>query len=272
MSLTPRPFVFGDWDADNEGEKTIIYAPPGFGKSTLAMMMPNPVFLGLDDGARKLRHPVTGARPKVITDPETGHVVNTWEAVRNVLAQPDLFDGFDSLVIDTGTRLEELCTAWVMENIPGPDGRVQELEEYGWGKGYRHVFDNMQHPLAAMDELVRRGKNITILCHQMLENMDSGDYRRTAPELQVRNNANVNNRWCGWCDNVFKIDHCGVGIDKKKRKAVSTGGYAVFVHPTNPGYVAKARTIPIDTPVISFSTPDDNSIWIELFGEGYDAV
>ena len=269
--LAPMKFVMDDWNADDEGEKIILYAPPGKGKSTLAMMAPKPVFIGLDDGARKLRHPVTGERPKVVSNPETGRVLSTWMEVRNVLAQPDLFDPFESIVLDTGTRLEELCTEWVLANIKGDSGWVQELEGYGYGKGYRHVFDNMMHPLVDFDELVRRGKNIIIICHQVLANQDGGEYRKHAPELITRNNANICNKWMGWCDHVFKIDHAALSIDKKKKKAVDVGnGYAVYVH-GDPSFEAKSRTIDIEDRVISFSDPTDNSIWIELFGEDYDA-
>jgi len=266
----PMSFNMGAWDASAEGQKIMLYAPPGMGKSTLAMMAPNPVFIGLDDGARHLRHPKTGERPQVVMD-ETGKVLSTFSQVINVLSQYDKFDPYDTIVVDTGTRLEELACDTVMDTIKGPDGWVTQLEEYGWGKGYRHIFDTMMHPLGEFDELVRRGKNIIIICHQALENMDGGDYRRACPELQVRNNANVCNKWCGWCDHVFKIDHEGLSINSKKKKASAIGdGYAVFVHP-EVGFMAKSRTLDIDTRVISFATPDDDSLWIELFGEDYDA-
>lgn len=271
-SITPMAFTFDDWHAENEGEKILLYAPPGKGKSTLSLMAPNPIFIGLDDGARKLTNPKTGEGPKVITNTDTGMVLSTWMEVRNVLAQPGMFDTFDTVVLDTGTRLEELCTAWVLDNIKTEKGTyVEELEEYGYGKGYRHVYDHMMHPLGDMDELVRRGKNIIVICHQVRVNQDGGEYKKHAPELQARSNANVCNKWMGWCDHILKIDHARLSIDKKKKKAIDIGGgYAIYVHGT-PEFEAKSRTISYETDAVTFSTPDDDSIWIELFGEGYDA-
>src|SRR4030067_329548 len=52
-------FQVATCDGSGTGEKIILYGESGVGKSTLAMMAPKPIFICVDDGIRKLRHPVT---------------------------------------------------------------------------------------------------------------------------------------------------------------------------------------------------------------------
>ena len=55
----PKTFAVEEWQGDIEGEKIIIHGKYGMGKTTLATMAPAPVFIGLDDGGRKLKDPRT---------------------------------------------------------------------------------------------------------------------------------------------------------------------------------------------------------------------
>ena len=49
------------WTGAGEGIKAMIYGGSGIGKTTLAALLPNnPVFIGVDDGGRLIKHPVTG--------------------------------------------------------------------------------------------------------------------------------------------------------------------------------------------------------------------
>ena len=57
---TAKTFAVSVWDGKGEGQKIILYGPNGHGKTTLAAMAPNPVFIGLDDGGRQTRNPKTG--------------------------------------------------------------------------------------------------------------------------------------------------------------------------------------------------------------------
>ena len=54
-----KTFQVKTWSGDKEGEKVIAYADSGMGKTTLASMAPSAVFIGLDDGGRKILNPKT---------------------------------------------------------------------------------------------------------------------------------------------------------------------------------------------------------------------
>ena len=137
--MPPRPgtgtkkpntqFQIEQWDGDKTGEKIILYGETGMGKTTLASMASDSVFIGLDDGGRKLRHPKTGELLKHIPD------VNTFEDVRGA-ANACLDLGCETVVVDTGTVLESLAEAYVLRTVSGPQNSVcKNLEGYGYGKG-----------------------------------------------------------------------------------------------------------------------------------------
>ena len=99
----PKTFwAVGEWQGDIEGEKIIIHGKYGMGKTTLATMAPAPVFIGLDDGGRKLKDPRTGENLKVVPG------VETFQDVRDVLHQVELFDPFETVVLDKCQKIKSV--------------------------------------------------------------------------------------------------------------------------------------------------------------------
>ena len=267
-----KTFQVAVWGGDNEGEKIIGYADSGMGKTTLASMLPKPVFTGLDDGGRKIRHPVTDEKLKYIPGFET------FSDFRIAVQQSDLFDDYETLVVDTGNILEGWALDWMLQNITGDKGTLMKnIEQYGWGKGYRHLYDTMRLPLVDFDALIRRGKNVCILCQMnqiSIANAGGEDYLCDVPKLQPKHGATpaIWGLWCEWADHVLKISNEGVVAAKdsekaKVAKATSTGNRIIHVHAPEVHYKAKSRTIPYRVPVVSFDNPADDSIWKFLFDE-----
>ena len=271
-----KTFQVATWGGAGEGEKIIKYADSGMGKTTLASMLPTPVFIGLDDGGRKIMHPVTGEELKHVPG------VETFDDFRAAVQQQDLFDDYETLVVDTGNILEGWALDWTLENVLGGEGnkhKMNNIEQYGWGKGYRHLYDTMRLPLADFDALIRRGKNVCILCQMnqiSIANAGGEDYLCDVPKLQPKHGATpaIWGLWCEWADHVLKISNEGVIAAKdsekaKVAKATSTGNRIIHVHAPEVHYKAKSRTIPYGFPVVSFENPADDSIWKFLFDEAW---
>ena len=271
-----KTFQVATWDGTKEGEKIIVYADSGMGKTTLASMLPTPVFAGLDDGGRKIKNPVTGERLKNIPG------IETFGDFRVATQQVNLFSNYESYVVDTGTILESLALGWILENILGGDNssnRMKNIEQYGWGKGHRHLYDTMRLPLADFDALIRRGKNVCILCQmQQVEIANSGgeNYLCDAPKLAPKHGKqtpSIWGMWVEWADHVLRISNEGVIAAKdseksKIAKVTSTGNRVINVHAPEIHYKAKCRErIPPRFPVVSFDNPADDSIWKFLFDE-----
>ncbi|KKN26360.1 hypothetical protein LCGC14_0875450 [marine sediment metagenome] len=274
ISAVPnKTFQVATWDGAGEGEKIIVYADSGMGKTTLGSMLPNPVFAGLDDGGRKIRNPITDEPLKNIPG------IETFADFRTAIQQPNLLDDYETLVVDTGTILEPLGLSWTLENIKTSKGEIaKSIEHYGYGAGHRHLYDTMRLPLADFDTLIRRGKNVCILCQmQQVEISHSGgeNYLCDAPKLAPKHGKqtpSIWGMWIEWADHVFKISNEGVIAAKdseksKVAKATSTGNRIIHVHAPEVHYKAKSRSIPPRFPVVSFSDPADDSIWKFLFDE-----
>ncbi|MBW1727611.1 MAG: AAA family ATPase [Deltaproteobacteria bacterium] len=260
-----KTFVAEDWTGAGQGEKIILYADSGMGKTTLASMLPSPRFIGLDDGGRKIKHPVTNENLKYISG------IETFMDVRDALTQPGLFDNDETIVIDTATILQDLAEKWVLENIK-TDGKgshfVDRLTDFGWGAGYRHVYDAMHLILPDLDPLVRQGKNIVLICQLQqtsISNPGGEDFLKDVPKLQNQYGKVCPAIWglySEWADHAFKIEY--EGVKAKDDKAASSGNRVVRIHPEI-HFLAKSRTIPISVPTIYFSQPDDDSVWQYLF-------
>ena len=283
MKSKPAPrkvktFSVGAWTGDQEGEKVILYGASGRGKTTLGCLAPAPVFIGLDDGGRKIRHPVTGEPIQRIEG------IETFDDFRDAVAQPALFEPFRSVVIDTGTYLERLAGDWTVENIPHEKGHfISRLVEYGYGKGYEHLFDTMRLAFQSLDTLIRSGKHVIILCQQcpvVVANASGSNYMEDGPKLyhpgpDSKQTFSIRLFACEWADHVFRLEYADRHIsDDRKIKDSSTTERAIYIVPENPSYCAKSRTLgnlldsdgdPITR--ISFESPEDGSLWTYLFPE-----
>lgn len=279
QSRPMKTFSVKTWDGAGEGQKVLVYSGSGKGKTTLASMSPKPVFIGLDDGGRMVRNPATGEPIQHIPD------IETFQDVRDALHQSGLFATFESVVIDTGTILELLAIQHVLDTIPHEKGGiVKHLDDYGYGKGYNHLFDTMRLIFADLDGLIRQGKNVILLCQQcpvVIANAAGSNYLQDGPKLyspgpDSKQSFTVRGYACEWADHVFKIDYLQQQVvgartetDNKGRVKEHAGKIqgvttrAIFTMPSDPSFFAKTRTL--TDPVVSFETAADNSIWRMLF-------
>jgi hypothetical protein len=278
-----KTFKVEAWDGAGEGQKIILYAASGKGKTTLASMAPAPVFIGLDDGGRMVRNPITGEPIRRVPG------IATFQDVRDALHQTGLFADARTIVIDTGTILELLAIQHVLDTIPHEKGgKVSHLDDYGYGKGYNHLFDTMRLIFQDLDGQVRQGKNVVVLCQQcpiVIANTAGANYLQDGPKLyspgpDSKQSFTVRGFACEWADHVFKIDYSdqrvvgartetdrGGKIKEHAGKITGSTVRAIYTMPTDPSFFAKTRTL-VD-PVFPFESPKDDTIWQYVFPEAY---
>lgn len=263
-----KQFQIETWDGSKSGEKIILYGNTGMGKSTLSSMAPNPVFIGLDDGGRKLKNPITGELLRHIPD------VNNYEDVRGALNACLVLD-CQSIILDTGTFFERWAEDYILRtvsvrNAKGmPSLRPDHIEDYGWGKGYKHLWDAMRLPLLDFDKLIEAGKNVIIIaqltCHKHTNDIGE-EYWKEGPEFyHSEKNFSILKMWTEWADHIFRIRHQQTTVPKGKKKALGDSTHVIDTK-GNDNFYAKSRTL--DEPLISFSTKEDNSLWELLFQKG----
>lgn len=256
-----KQFSVVPWIGSAEGEKVMIYGPSGMGKTTLAAMAPNPVFIGIDDGGRKIINPKTGKNLQHVPG------IADFEDIRAVL-QSDVFDSYASIVIDTVTEVQERALRYMYRTVKGPQGvTVTNIEDYGYSKGYRHLRDTMHLLLPELDPWVRKGKNIILLCQSatMKERTEGADYLKDGPDLSHNGMGSVRNDYIAWVDHVFRINWESAAVSKE-RKITPVSGRIIQTQP-DASFHAKSRgTALTDAPVVAFAEPADDSLWMLLFG------
>lgn len=259
-----KKFEVKEYD-DEQGSITMVYGNAGDGKSTLAMLARNPVFIGLDDGARMLRHPVTGKRPKHITG------IDSFQDLLDVL-ESDTLNDFDTIILDTVTESQKLAEPFVLENYPHEKGhKVKSLEGYGYGKGYKHLYDVMLRLLVRLEALKNKKKDVIVISQMTVTtkaNPTGDDYLYETPALKVSKNWNIFELFKEKMDHVVKIDTVDsiAAIDGKAEESADMTR-AIFVR-RGPHYYAKNRSlVPVDVEYIPFESPADDTFWKVFYKE-----
>ena len=256
-----KQFTIAAWTGVGEGEKAIIYGDPGIGKTSLCAQLENGVFIGIDDGGRKIRKP----------DGDPVQCVPGIESFNDVRAalQSNVFEAADSIIFDTVTDLQRWAIPATFNRVKMGQGKTADnLEDYGYHKGYRHWYDTMCLILSDCDRWVRKGKNIIFIAQSnaiRVANPAGEDFLKQAPELHHDNSVSILNAYVSWADHVLRLGYSHVSVEDGK--AGSSNERAVFVHP-EVHFFAKSRSISADYPVVEFANAADDSIWRLLFNGG----
>lgn len=266
---TKKNFVAQPWSGTTSGEKVIVYAITKMGKTTLASLLPDAVFIGADDGGRKIKHPVTGA--------DLNHVpgVESFQDVRDAL-HSDVFDPYQNIVVDTITEIEQWSLAHTLNTVPRPKsqggGKASNVHDYGYHEGFVHWCNTTCLLLPDFDRWVRKGKNVIILAQETtLKWKTSGpeDFLMAGPNLHHSRTASAVLPYVQWSDHVFRIAYANTVIQKGRINPVSERAIQVKADAT---FFAGSRTIPAKFDVVEFKEPADDSIWRLLFNENLDSV
>ena len=218
-----------------------MYGPGGIGKTTLACQAPGPVaFFDLDDSLPRLRS-VLGNTVENLR-PVAG--IETWSDLRESL-QADGWDEIATIAIDSLTKAEELAVAHTLANAPHEKGhRVRRIEDYGYGKGYQHVFDTFLPLLADLDRHCRAGRHVLLICHDCtstVPNPAGEDWLRYEPRLQSPSSgkASIRLRVREWADHVLFL---GYDVDVSENGKGRGGGTRTLYPAELPHCMAKSRT------------------------------
>lgn len=236
-------------------QRIVVYGPGGIGKSSLAALAPNPVFIDVEHGTRELDVPrVEG--------------IDTFADVRAAMQSPAL-DPFGTVVLDSATKAEELAVAHTIAHVPHekPGTKITSIESYGFGRGYQHVYDTFLLLLQDLDRQVRAGRNVVLIAHDCttdVPNPAGENFLRYEPHLQAPKSgkASIRNRVVQWADHVLFLGYdVAVGEDGKGKGAGTRTIWPI----ERPDHIAKSRVL---GEPFSYDGADDGRVWEAIFGKG----
>ncbi|KKK65458.1 hypothetical protein LCGC14_2973930 [marine sediment metagenome] len=207
-----KSFKIEAWIGDNEGEKCILYGPSGIGKTTLASMCPNSVFIGMDDGGRKIQNPLTCQPINVVAG------ITTFQDVRDALRTPGLFDEFDTIVVDNISKLQEWIENDTITNVKVNGQTVSSFRKYGWD-GPDLILDRFRLLMTDLDVHIRAGRNIILLAQQgqiKRSSAASADYLEDGPYISHTNRSSAREELKQWADHVFRIGYLDFEVRREK--------------------------------------------------------
>lgn len=237
-----------------KGQRIVVHGTGGIGKTTLASLAGKVRFIDRDsDGSSAMN-----------VDRVEG--ITAFADVLDALRTPALWQGVETVVIDSGTVMQELAVAHTIANVKHEKGHaVTSIEGYGFGKGYCHVFETFTLLLAALDRHIEEGRNVILVCHTVVAkvpNPDGEDFSQYQVALQENGQGPIRSRVKGWCDHLLYIGY-DVAVSEGKGKGHGTRTIQVS---ERPAWSAKSRTLRKDIPYLDpLKDPDGAAdVWRQL--------
>lgn len=235
-------------------QKVVLYGPGGVGKTELSSLLETvgikPLILDIENGSAYLNVHRIGD-------------ILTWDDLRSLLHDESLWSGFGAVVIDSFTKAEELAAQWVVKNIPHEKGHtISGIEDYGFGKGYVHIYETFLQLLGDLDAQARRGRTVVSICHDCTANVPNPageDWLRYEPRLQspASGKSSIRHRVKEWCDHLLYVGYDV--MTNKDGKGVGSGTRTIYTTEM-PTHWAKSRCLSNPIPY----TKGSAELWNQL--------
>lgn len=191
--------------------KVVVYGPEGIGKSTFASKFPNPLFIDTEDSTKKL-------------DVRRFDRPSSWQMlidqIKYVKANPTICK---TLIIDTADWAEKLCIANICAGA-----KIGGIEDFGYGKGYVYVEEEIGRLLNLLSEIKDIGINVVLTAHAAMRKFEQPDELGAYDRWEMKLSKKVSPLVKEWADMVlfanFKTFSVAVGGSEKNKKYKGQGG------------------------------------------------
>lgn len=222
-----------------KAKKVVLYGPEGIGKSSFAARFPRPVFIDTEGSTTELE---VDRLPKP----------SSWEMLKQQVQWVKQQGGrFGSLIIDTIDWAEMLAVSSVCatHNKTG-------VEDFGYGKGYTYVSEEIGRFLNLLSDVVDSGINVVLTAHSQIVKFEQPDEMGAYDRYQLKLGQKTGSRTAPlvkeWADMVLFINYktFSVSSDKEGKKNKAQGGARTVYATHHPAWDAKNRHgLPDDFPL-----------------------
>ena len=205
--------------------RILIAGTEGIGKSTFASKAPDPLFIAPEDGLTGLDH-VRRFMPTSLDD-------------LHALLDALLIDtaGPKTVVIDTIDWLERLITQSICER-----DKKSDIEEYGYGKGYVILENELVKILKKLDDLRQKRKACIILLSHVQIRIFNDPRGQSYDRFEMKGHKKFTGILREWTDaSLFAVYEVSKVKVRGQQKDVAVGGDRVMHTQWSPAWDAKNR-------------------------------
>lgn len=209
-------------------QKVVIYGPEGIGKSSFASQFPDPVFIDTEGSTDNM-------------DVARLDKPTSWTMLVNEIAFIKANPAeCKTLIVDTVDWAEQLAVAHVCSQ----HGK-QGIEDFGWGKGYTYVQEEMGRFLNALSDLVDMGINVVLTAHAQIKKFEQpdemGSYDRYELKLGQKTGSKTAPLVKEWADMVLFANYKTLVMTTDNGKKKAQGGERVMYTNHRPAWDGKNR-------------------------------
>lgn len=204
--------------------KIVIYGPEGIGKSTFASQFPDPLFIDTEGGTSNL-------------DIRRIKCNKSWDELITIVKEiHDNPTVCKTVVLDTADWSETLCTNAVCEKY-----RKNNIEDFGYGKGYVYLVDEYAKLLSLLDQLIEVGINVVITAHAKPRKFELPEEQGAFDRYEMKLSKQVAPLLKEWSDALFFVNYKIYVVTTENNSKKAQGGKRVLYTTHNPTYDAKNR-------------------------------
>lgn len=204
--------------------KIVVYGPEGIGKSTFASQFPDPLFIDTEGGTSNLNI------RRIKCSKSWNELI---AIVKEIYDNPTICK---TVVLDTADWSEFLCINAVCEKY-----RKNNIEDFGFGKGYVYLLDEYSKLLTLLDHLIEVGINVVITAHAKPRKFELPDELSAYDRYEMKLTRQVAPLIKEWCDALFFVNYKIYVVTTENNSKKAQGGKRVLYTTHNPTYDAKNR-------------------------------
>ena len=171
-------------------QKVVLYGSEGIGKSTLAAMFPNPLFIDTEGGT---------AHMDVRRIDKPGTWTELMDVLNEVAITPDVCG---SLIIDTADWAEQLAVSYVCAKY-----KKAGIEDFGYGKGHTYLAEEFAPFFRALDRIVGAGIHVVVTAHAKMRKFEQPDEMGAYDRWEMKLSKQVAPLFKEWCDMLLVLNY-----------------------------------------------------------------
>jgi len=204
--------------------KIVIYGPEGIGKSTFASQFPDPLFIDTEGGTSNLNI------RRIKCNKSWDELISI---VKEIYANPSICK---TVVLDTADWSEFLCINAVCEKY-----RKNNIEDFGFGKGYVYLLDEYSKLLSLLDKLIEVGINVLITAHAKPRKFELPEEQGAFDRYEMKLTRQVAPIIKEWSDALLFCNYKIYVVTAENNTKKAQGGKRLLYTTHNPTYDAKNR-------------------------------